>query len=543
MPYNYNDYPPTGIDLGTSNSTIAVYKRKTNFVGAEAINLNCNSPASPLLPSAVFLEDQDDSKNLIVGPTALNYRISHPDMFASSFKRNIGVSEKNIQLGNSFFSSIDLSKEVIKKLLQEKKSQDLGYNPPGIVISVPYNFTHPQKVNTESALKQAIDKVFEETIEAERPKVLGLIPEPVAAAINFTFNNKDKNLNNHNILVFDFGGGTLDVTICKLSISPNEIKFEVLATDGSEKFGGEDIDDVVEGYLRSNFIEEFDNNGLPERISKMLDQQVRDLSKRSKEQLSYDESVTLIEVLKNGKTIDHKIKRKALERLLRGDNIKRRDFSNELNTVLNRLFDKAKIIPESINSVLMIGGSSQIPYVKKKIELKCSKAEFISNREFTEIAVAKGAAIYASYLLDKDHNAKHNAFDKKLSYGRLIFRTTSKLGIRHSGEIFKTVIASNSTVPAKGDETFYFRGYKDFKRTMVATQKIDVYQGESTLISENKKIGEIKLPSIYTHGRELKDIPIKIRFEADENFVEVNIFIPKGDENALDISIKERLKF
>ena len=311
MAYNYNNHPPTGIDLGTSNSTIAVYEHKTNFVGARAINLTCNSPVAPLLPSAILLEQDDEGEDMIVGPVALNNRISHPYMFASSFKRKIGVSTKNIQLGKSFYSSIDLSKEVIKKLLQEKMSQDLDYNPPGIVISVPYNFNHLQKSNTELALRYAIDEVFSKYNIEERPKILGLIPEPVAAAINYTFNHKNKNTNNQTILVFDFGGGTLDVTICKLSITPSEIRFEVLATDGSEKFGGEDIDDVIEGYLREIFEEEFDNKGLSNKISKMLDQQIRDLAKSSKEQLSYDKSVALIEVLKNGNTIDSKITRKV----------------------------------------------------------------------------------------------------------------------------------------------------------------------------------------------------------------------------------------
>ena len=543
MRYDYNNFPPTGIDLGTSNSVIAVYEKKNSSARARAISLTCNSPAGPLLASAVMLEeDEEDGDQLIVGSVAVNNRISKPDMFASAFKRKIGSNEKNIKIGKRFFSAIDLSKEVIKKLLYEKILQDLEFDPPGIVVSIPYNYTHVQKKNTKLATELAIEEVFSKIKKSKQPKFLGLLPEPVAAAINYTFNNQHTNFNNHAILIFDFGGGTLDITICKLSIKPTEIRFEVLATDGSEKFGGEDIDYIIEKYLRENYKEEFDNSKLDERISRMLDQQIRDIAKTCKEDLSVVKKAPLVAVLKNGKTIDSQLTRKDFELLLKGGNFLKRDFGQELQDILNRIFKNAKISGSSIQKAILVGGSSQIPYFKKILESKCSAAEFLINSETIETGVAKGAAIYASYLLDRDFGADHGAFREKLSYGKLIFRTPSSIGVRINGGEMETIIPANTIVPAKKNKIFYFKGYADYQKQRIATKKIEVYQGEASLVDRNTKIGVIELPAIHTHGRELKNMPIKILFKADENFVDVEILVSKGSVEGKDIHLKNRLK-
>jgi len=540
--YNYNKYPPAGIDLGTSNSVIAVYENKVSFKGARPLDLNCNTPSGPLLPSAVFLEEDNKDHKLIVGPGATGLRISQPEFFATAFKRRIADNSKNIRLGNKYFSAVELSKEVVKKLLAEAISQEPDFAPPGIVVSVPYYFTHIQKKNTELAAEMAIEETFGKNHPDGKPKLLGLIPEPVAAAINYCFNNRETNYNNHNILIYDFGGGTLDITICRLNISPDKLSFDVLATDGCEKFGGEDLDDVLEAYLREIFEEEFDKGKLTNKNARILRQEIRDLAKSAKEQLSYSKKANLIKVLVNGKTIDAEIKRREFEMLLKGENLQQRDFGGELKDIIDRTIKKAKIKPESIQKVLMVGGSSHIPYFKRIIELKCPSAKYISDTESIETSVAKGAAIYASYLLDITSQSNHNAFNRKLTYGKLTFRTSHTLGVQKEGELFEPIISSNTVVPASKSKTFYFSGYKNNRREQVATKKIFVYQGESSLVSNNTKIGEINLPPVYTHNRALKDIPIRITFTADENFVTIKVFIPASDINGNDITLKENLK-
>lgn len=538
MSHNYNKYPPAGIDLGTSNSVLAVFEKRVSYTGARPVNISDNSPAGPLLPSAVLLEDD----SLLVGTIAVNNRMTQPDLFTSAFKRKIGEDKANIKLGNKKFSPVDLGKEVIKKLLQEAISQELDFKPQGIVVAAPYNFNHIQKKNTEKVLEQAIAEIFSKYEPKNRPLLLGLIPEPVAAAINFAFNNKNNRFNDHNILIYDFGGGTLDITICKINVTPHKLNFEVLATDGCERFGGDDVDELLEGWLYDNFTEELKSDGLKDKLKLRLKQQVKNIVKSVKENLSSNEKSTFVEVLMNSNTLEGEITRKEFERILRGDNKKNRDFGNEFRTILDRIFNKARIAPDSIQTVLMVGGSSQIPYFKNLLKLKCSNANFITNKETIETGVAQGAAIYAAYLLDEKHNNHHNPFDEKLAFGSLVFRTPNTLGVKREGDLFEPIIPANSVVPASATKTFYFRGYKNNNKDLVATKIINVYQGESKLISKNTKVGEIDLPPVYVHNRELKDIPVNIRFNADENFVNIEILIPESDIMGNDIKIEEKLK-
>jgi molecular chaperone DnaK len=541
-PFNYDFNRPIGIDLGTSNSVIAYYANTLQMKGAQVYNLNTagRTADSKLMPSCVFLEEEDGVKEILVGNGALNQKASDPTRFAQAIKRQIGEKSSCIKLAEEYFSPIELSKRIIKALFKDPFSQQPALQPAGIVVSVPYYFKQHQNTNTKEAVQGAIDELFSQLEPADRPPLLSLIPEPVAVAIGYLAEKSGLVVNDRKILVFDLGGGTLDVTIFNLNISSDAINFEIMISDGDAYFGGEDFDEILYQYILNQ--EGIDSSNLNDKLKRIQKSKLLDQSREVKEMLSNNKEYSfIIGNLPSGQYIDREVKRGEFESLLAGNNHLDRDFGSEVKDIIDTILMQANIAGSDINQVMLIGGSSRIPYFQNILKTKFPNASLESSPDDMNYGVAKGAALYAAYLLDEVHGHNHQPIGKSIDYKKseIILKTTHGLGIEKGHGRFSMIVPPNSVVPAKKLKTYKPTSYTDSSQKTVSLNKISVYQGKEKHTKDNTFIGEVQLPVIYTHGREIQDIPIQIEFEASDTLVQANIFIPNGGENQQDISITD----
>ncbi len=533
--YDYEKSPPIGIDLGTSNSAIAKWVNTLKVMGSQVYNLNDQD--GHIMPSIVYLQEMDGQKDFLVGKEAYRRKISEPENVAFAIKRRIGDPSGTIRLGNDFYSPIELSAEIIKALFKSVISTGLR-NPAGIVVSVPYYFTQNQNHHTKLAVEKAIAELdkFAELPFEDRPKLLGLIPEPVAAALSYASDDMDIPIDQV-ILTFDLGGGTLDLTIFKLRITGTAIRFEVLATDGNPRFGGEDFDQILEDYVVEQ--ENISYQGLRPKLEKRQKLMVREAVKEAKERISEKKQMNLlIPNLPCGISVDAMIKRAEFEELLVGRNSIRRNFCAEFQEIIDGLLKKAKLSASAISTIFSIGGSTRIPFFRQLLENRFPNAHFPKLRDDEQdtlyLSVAKGAAMYAAYLLDKNDENYYLPFDKGIKF---ITRTSHNLGIRKYNDEFSILVPENKIVPITYDKTFVPTTYADQTKTLVHVPEIEIYQGRKEWATENTPIGTIRLPKIYADGRKLDDIKVHISFKVDVTTLDVSIHIPGSDENRQDIKL------
>ena len=537
---DYEANPPIGIDLGTTNSAIARWVNRPRLTGSQvyALNQAGSDNDKHLLNSVVYLEYVDGNEALIVGRVAYKQRIAEPDRVALAFKRTIGNPNTEIQLGDQSFTPIDMSAEVIKALLEDCISQGLR-KPEGIVVSVPYYFKQSQKHNTRLAVERAIAETFAALPEAERPPLLELIPEPVAAALNYAFDHLHLPLN-QTILTFDLGGGTLDLMLLRLKMTGTKIDFEVLATAGKANFGGEDFDEVLEAYVIDTEAIAFDAQDF--KRARQDQSKLRKEIITAKELLSSHPTADISGIqFSDGRYVDTTVSRKEFETLLHGRNIHGRNFGREIEELLDRCLDKARVAASSVTTILPIGGSAQIPFFQQILTNRFAHANMVQahNREQLLYSVAKGAALYAAYLLDRSQTALHQHlnFDREIA---LLTRTSHNLGIRRFDGKISVIIPANTPIfqnlPHKAVKHYWPVPSSDPER--IHLPEVDIYQGED---GDYTKIGRIPVPTSYTHGREPEEIDIKVEFQVTATTANIQVVIPKGDKEKQDIHLFESI--
>jgi len=532
---DYEKNPPVGIDLGTSNSSIAKWINTIKHIGTHVYTLNDQD--GNLMPSVVY---RDTDGDFLVGNAAYKKRISEPDRVCSAVKRRIHDASKNILLGDEYFSAEDVAAQIIKAIF--KSCIDTGLeNPSGVVVSVPYYFTQNQNHHVRNAVNQGIQQSFQfATLPSDKaPKLLGLIPEPVAAALSFAISNMESALDDY-ILLYDMGGGTLDITILHVIISGPNIKFEVLATDGDDTFGGEDFDHILENYVIANETISFD--GLSEKLKKSQQSRIRAEIRAAKEKLSFERTVDLIiGNLPSGQIIDIKIKQSEFESML-CDNCNDKNYHEIFLQILDRTFKKTKISESSITKILPIGGSTQIPFFRKILENRFPKANFLhfqnNDTDSLYLSVARGASIYAAYLLDNQKKTQFLPSEKRI---QIIQRTSHPLGILSNNGRFSVIVPANQQVPYRAEKIYEPTEYADESKERILSFDIEVYQGESQLIRDNTKIGTISLPDIYAHGRNKANIKISIEFRVEATNIDVTISIPGSNYDKSDIYIQKNI--
>jgi len=534
---------PIGIDLGTTYSAIAKWVSKKAFTGSEAYHIP--SENSNTLPSKVFIEpDEETGKvDFVFGKTAMAKGTNIPDQYITTVKRNMDDASYRYSILGNEYSPIDISAQILKHLLfiAEGVEGPTTYVPAGIVVSVPYYFKQHQNINTKEAALSAIKASYRNRQLAGKVEdlFLEIIAEPIAAGLDYAF-NRDVWNSAENVLVFDLGGGTFDVTIFKLVQNDKSIQFKVLAVSGDDRLGGEDFDQSFFHWVCDH--ENIDLDTLDDKTRRRALKEIQPKITEAKHTLSVIKRTDL--TIANAIGARHieidPVKRKDFEACISGKQGLKKDYIGHIEFLLEKVLGKANFEASDIDCVLAVGGSSQIPVIKDLLSDTFGQSK-LKDAGDINLAVAKGATIYAAYLLD-ERLAKNNQPRKKYldKWDKITIEmvTPHQLGIYLKGR-FYTILSDNNLTPCARTEFFYPTRLSDDGQCAIL-DKIEVLQGEP---SEYSKVGEIDLENIYTHGRDLKDITIQITFTAkNSSIIHVSILVEKGQMDQSNFIKEAELK-
>ena len=225
---------PLGIDFGTTNSVMSRYAHTVLKDGPESLNFPLTG--SMLYPSIALVDEEIDG--IRTGVVAYNKRFTEPEKIVSSVKRRITESTR-YQVNDNSYSNVDIAEAIISDFVKEIKMTDHDLYPNIIVVTVPYYFGE----NENALLKQAAENAIHNQLKYRGE--IYLLPEPVAASIASIYNLALENIQSKVFFIYDIGGGTLDLTLVRITNDTYTFSYEVLANDGIALFGGDDIDELL----------------------------------------------------------------------------------------------------------------------------------------------------------------------------------------------------------------------------------------------------------------------------------------------------------
>ena len=474
-----------GIDLGTTNSCVAVME------GGEAVVI-ANTEGMRTTPSVVAFSKDGER---IVGEPAKRQAVTNPDRTISSIKREMGRDYK-VTIDDKNYSPQEISAIILQKLKADAESY-LGEKVTEAVITVPAYFTDAQRQATKDAGKIA-------GLDVKR-----IINEPTAAALAY---GVDKDGVEEKILVFDLGGGTFDVSILEIA----DGTFEVLATSGNNKLGGDDFDNVLVDYIANEFIK---TDGVDLRKDKMSAQRLKDAAEKAKKELS--------------STLTTNINLPFITATAEGPKHLNMDITrakfNELTAHLveqtmeptRKALQDSGLSVNDLAKILLVGGSTRIPAVQEAIKKFTGKDP--SKGINPDECVALGAAIQAGVL----------AGDVKDVL--LLDVTPLSLGIETLGGVFTKIIERNTTIPTKKSQVF---STAEDNQTAV---DIHVLQGEREFADANVTLGRFRLDEIPPARRGMPQI--EVTFDIDSNGI-VHVTakdLGTGKENKITITSSTNL--
>jgi molecular chaperone DnaK len=474
-----------GIDLGTTNSVVAVMEGQTPVVIA-------NSEGARTTPSVVAFTKTGER---LVGQLAKRQAVTNPERTIKSIKRHMGTDYPT-KIDGKTYTPQEISAMILQKLVNDASTY-LGERATRAVITVPAYFDDAQRQATKDAGRIA------------GLEVLRIINEPTAAALAYGLDKKGT----ETILVWDLGGGTFDVSILEVG----EGIFEVKSTNGDTLLGGDDYDQAVVDWLVAEFRKD---QGIDLSADKQALQRLTEAAEKAKIELSTltqtNINLPFITADASGpKHLDITLTRAEFERLVSG-------LTDRMVAPFKAALADAKIDVSKIDEIVMVGGSTRMPLVQELVK-KLTGKETLNQSVNPDEVVAIGAAIQAGVLAGEVRDVV------------LLDVTPLSLGLETLGGVFTKLIDRNTTIPTKKSQIFTTA---EDGQTSV---DISIFQGEREMARDNKSLGQFRLEGIPAAPRGIPQV--EVAFNIDANGI-VNVSakdLGTGKEQAITITASTNL--